>query len=344
MNTRKMKRMSSTLYLLELIPTAFSTQKSQQPETLHLVQLLESARKNRIVLPLLENIKEVDLEDKFEEEVRKYNDMLISVSKVSEILTQAGIKHAIHKTVRPYRCATVDIDIIIFGDRDDHARSYRTLQKNGYDLIVHGPKSTTMMDTQTNIGIDLYREIAVSNINYIDKDKLAAHVETVTLPNGKQIANLGPEADLVCIIAHSIIKEQMYVLSEYYTFLQYLKKLNIADFINLVRQNHLTNAVRTHASITAFLHKTAHGNLPDPLNQILKDLGQENLETTRIAKRNYETPIKYHTITVARSLLEIAKTPKTRKSIAEQIVKMADLDFSRTFLKALLQHATRQTY
>jgi len=344
MNTRKMKGMSWTLYLLKLIPTAFSMQEFQPSDTLDFVQLLESARKNRISLPLLETVNRVELKDKFEAEVKKYEDMLVSVSKVSELLTQNGIKHAVFKTVRPYRCATVDIDIIIFGTPQDHARSYLTLQRNGFELVVHGPKSTTMMDTQTNIGIDLYREIAVSNIDYIDKDKLAAHVEIVTLPNGRNIANLEPEADLVCIIAHSIIKEQMYVLSEYYTFLQYLRKLNIASFINLVRQNHLTNAVRTHACITALLHKTAHGNLPSLLDRMLKDLGEENLETGRIAQKNYETPIKYHTVTVARSLLEIARTPKTRKSFAEQITKMADPDFSKTFLKALLQHATRQTY
>jgi len=230
------------------------------------------AQKNRIVLLFLESNKSDKSEELLKEEVRKYNAMLTSVSMVSDNLSRGRINYAIYKTIRPYRSATVDIDIIVFGDKKDHWRSFEILNKNGYQLSVHGPQSSTVMDTGAKIGIDLYREIAVSNVVYLDKNKLADWTTMLTLPNGCQIRNLKPEADLLCIIAHSIIKEQMYVLSEYYTFLDYLKQMNVDSFLTLVKQNNLTIPTRTHANITALLLKMGNGIIPLQLREIITRL------------------------------------------------------------------------
>jgi hypothetical protein len=236
------------------------------------------------------------------------------------------------------------LDILILGEDGSYAKSIEAMQGFGYKLVVIGPRSTTLRDLDADIGIDLYDEIAVSYITYLDKRTLVDYRTTAELPNGKSVETLKPEADLACIIAHSIIKEQMYTLSEYYTFLYYLKQMNVDNFLRLIRKNNITSATRTHAAITALLHKTAHGIVPEKLQGILGDLGPEKFETARLSKTNFETPHKYHLITVARSLREIAKGTKSRKSMAIQIYQLAHPSFATKFTKALTEHILRQTY
>jgi len=260
------------------------------------------------------------------------------------ILSEANIEHAFFKTIRPYISTTVDLDILILGEYEDYAKSVDVIKNAGYKLVAHGPSSTTFLDEKANIGIDLYREVAVGFITYIDKRTLFPYVATSRLPNRKSVKTLKPEADLACVIAHSVIKEQMYTLSEYYTFIHYLKQMNINDFIQIVGKNNITSAARTHASLTALLHNTVHKTIPKELQEILETLGEERFETTKLIQKNFETPYKYHPITVARSLLELTKNKKARKSMAVQIYQMLDLNYTKKFLTDTLQHIKRETY
>jgi hypothetical protein len=282
------------------------------------------------------------LESIYKEGQTKYRKTLDTIAKASIVLK--NVKHAIFKTVRPYRSTTVDIDIIIFGNKNDQRESLRTMLKAGFELVTCGPMSVTLLDKEANIGIDLYEEVAVSFITYIDKSKLITCVTNRKLPNGEFVKMLKPEADLACIIAHSIMKEQMYTLSEYYTFIHYLKQMDIQGFVKIAKENNIVSVARTHTSITALLHKMAHGNVPYELQQILNNLGKDQFETTRLIKNNFETPHKYHTMTVVKSLLEIAKGKKSRKSMAMQIYQMSHPNFTKKFLKVLMEHVIRETY
>jgi len=103
-------------------------------------------------------------------------------------------------------------------------------------------------------------------------------------------------------------------------------------------------ATQTHATITAILHKSAFGTIPEPLQQILKHLSEATLEATLIIKNDLRMPHKYHPLTVARSLLEIAKGEKSRKSIAMQLLRMLKPSFSKEVIKLFMDHLTRETY
>jgi hypothetical protein len=312
-----------------------------------LVELSKVANKNRMFFFFLYKIGFEKLErirSAYKEEQASYTKTNTAIARVSQILMNANIKHAFFKTIRPYISTTVDLDIIIFGGSQDHIDSVEIMKNAGYQLIINGPRSTTLLDEETKIGIDIYSEIAVSFITYMDKTALYSHVTTAKLPNGEYVKILDPEADLLCIIAHSIIKEQMYTLSEYYTFINHLKNMDIDNFVRLIRQTNLTVPARTHASITALLHQTAHGIIPIKLKQMLDALGSNNFENRRLIQNNFETPHKYHPITVSRSLLEIAKGKKSRNSFATQIYQMLNPNFSRKFLKAFMEHITRRTY
>jgi len=280
----------------------------------------------------------------FDREQVTYISMLDAVSEVSDCLSKANVDHAIFKTIRPYKSTTVDIDTVIFGDKDDYLKSMKAMKAANYQMLADGPMSATFWDKKADIGVDLYNEIAVSALCYIDKERLATFAQKIWLPNGRNANLLAPEADLLAIVAHSIIKEQMYTLSEYYSFAKYLESIDTTRFIDLVRKSNLTNAVKTHASITAMLLRATRGKIPKKLEVILGDFGRDNFELSRIMRNSLRTPHKYHPITVGKSLLEITKSQKPRSSIALQIYSMTSPSFTKKFLKALLQHVTRETY
>jgi len=278
------------------------------------------------------------------EELIRYEQMLDALSRLSNQLTKEKINYVFYKTLRPYKSATVDIDTIIFGDVNSYRHAMTTMRNSNYSLLAVGPMSATFWDSRSNIGIDLYDEIAVSALCYMDKDILEGFSRSVKLPNMENIIILAPEADLLAIVAHSIIKEQMYTLSEYYSFINYLESMDTRAFIGLIKETNLTNAVRTHASITALLSRKAYGKIPRELQQILETIGQESFETNRISRAGLGTPHKYHQITLLKSLLEIIKGEKIRRSVAKQIANMLRPSFTSDFLRESIDHVIRETY
>jgi len=309
--------------------------------------LYDYSQKNRILFHFLETLKKknakIFLSTHQEENVR-YSKTSDAIARTSRFLREAYVDHVFFKTIRPYKSTTVDLDILILGGKKSYEDSVKAMKKAGYKLVVQGPMSTTFWDSEADIGIDLYTEIAASFVIYMDKQKLLKHITNTKLPNGEYVRTFRPEVDLACIIAHSIIKEQMYLLSEYYTFIHYLEKISLEDFLRVVRQNNITSATRAHASITLLLHIYAHNSVPDKLERIVSHLGRDSFETARLVQNRFKTPHKYHPVTFIRSFLEITKGKKAKKSIANQICHFFDLDFSRDLLKRTIDHIVRGTY
>jgi hypothetical protein len=336
--------MSSTIELLKLLGSPFAGAMITDIDLEMLKRLYFCAKKNRISFFYLETIKNnygKTLNNLFNEESAKFSKINKAITKLSKTLATANIRHTFFKTIRPYKSTTVDLDVLIL---ENYSKIFEVMQRAGYKLLARGPKSTTFWDSEAQIGVDLYDQVAVSYVTYMDKQTLINHVATASTSDGKQLSVLDFEADLACIIAHSLAKEQLYVLSEYYTFLYYLKRINIDDFVEIARQNNIISSVKTHLTLTALLHKVAHHNTPEKLQQILDQLGEENFERARMIKNNFGTPYKYHPITVIRSLLEITKGNETRKSIATQLIHMFNPNFSKDFLRKIIGNVKRETY
>jgi hypothetical protein len=336
---------NSTVELLRVLGSPFGT-SSISMNRKKAKEFFQVSAKNRMLFLYLDMMKQNKLSEYsglFEKENLRMLKIDDAVASVSRVLTDAQVEHAIFKTIRPYRSTTVDIDTLIFED-EAYPKSVRTMEKAGYKLVVQGPRSTTLWDQEANMGVDLYEQVAVSFITYMNKQTLIDYSTTTKLRRGERIRILAPEADLACIIAHSMIKEQMYTLSEYYSYVYYLRQMRVDNFLEIARQNHIISAARAHTAITALLHHTAHKTVPKKLRQILCNLGKESYETTRLIERNYETPHKYHPITIARSLLEIARGKETRNSLADQLTHMFDPNISKDFLRKLTEHVFRETY
>lgn len=340
--------MNVTIELLRLLGSPYMPSATYDIPVDKQFQLFHYSSKNRITLFYLDAMNQQEVPENlalfYEQEISRARQTLGAIARISHLLTNAHIEHAVIKTLRPYISTTVDIDAIIFGNTVNYAKAVKTTQDSGYRKLARGPMSTTFQDPEMKIGVDLYKEIAVSYIPYIDKTKLADSIVDTELSNKNWVRTLTPECDLAIIIAHSLIKENMYTLSEYYTYIHYLERLDIKNLIQLAEETRLKSAVRTHTGITALLHKAVHKVLPNKLQQILNELGEEKLETALVTKNDFRMPHKYHPTTIIRCLLEIVKEEKTRKGMATQILHAFDPRFSQDFLKRLINHVVRETY
>ena len=341
-----------TIELLRKIGQPFpSTSKKPIPSEDEIQKLYLHAIKNRIPLLYLEILKKqgklAGLVTQYNERYTRHLKIYDLMALVSKLLSYADIEHAVFKSIRPYPTEASDVDVLIL-DSNRYGAAIKTMSKAGYDILGYGPQSITFYDPIAHAGIDLYREVALSYIIYLDKRKLFVYATKRELPNNQDVNTLMPEGDLVAIIAHSMLKEQMYTLAEYYTFLNHLAKMStekIDDFIELAKTNGMISAVKSFCAITTALHTVAFQEIPRELQMLANAFDSETFERKRLEQRMFETPHKYHMLTIARVLLEkLRKEEKTRESMALQIFKMSKPSFARSIFRDIIYHLRRQTY
>lgn len=338
--------MRETIRLLRCVGSPFVS-GTTPPSPDAVAPLYRRAKNNRMLLLYLSALHRAEMLGAYAREYAAlYAESLgtyDAMSRLSAILHRAGIAHTLFKTIRPYRSTTVDLDVIIL-DPGQYRASIRTMHDAGYATLGDGPNSTTVQDPVIGIGIDLYHEVAVSHIIYLDKRKLRRHVVDNPLPNRKTARSLAPPADLLALIAHATVKEHMYTVSEYYSTVHFLAQMradDVRDFIAITRDYGLVSSVQVHLGLTARLHRAAHGSIPDGLRRIVAALGVNPLELQRL----HETPHKFHPLTVVRVLLEkVRREAKTRRSLVTQFTSMLNPAFTRQFTHDLLDHVFRESY
>jgi len=346
--------MKQTIKLLRIIGSPFVSETETEPPVDHneALKLYYRAVRNRMALLYLTALEKRrklgELETTYRTLCRKSLKIDDAFLRVSGLLRSANVPHAIFKTIRPYRSTTVDIDVIVFGSEKEYDKSLETMLEANYRKLGCGPNSTTVRDPYIGMGVDLYKEVAASQIIYLDKDNFQSYVTERDMPRNKDcVRTLSPPADLIALIAHSVIKEHMYTLSEYYSTIHFLAKMShkdVQDFTSMIYKNSILNAARVHLGITAKLHYVAHGRIPKKVRMVTEMIGTDSIEMERL-NENHETPYKFQISTVIKALLEkIRKDKKSRRSIAKQVISTLNPNFSRYLLRNIVDHAVRETY
>jgi len=348
--------LSPTHEFLRLVGSPFANRtrenfNSTQAKIQNASRLYHYATKNRMSLLYLEALKRLDilapLRKEYNKLVDKYAKTNQAIYRVSQVLDRTGVNYTFFKSIRPYQEVTVDIDILVFGSCAEYEKVVQVLRRVGYVFLGSGPLSVTFRDSEAGINLDLYYEVGASHMIYLDKDGLERFVCERKLSNGELVFSLFSEADLLAVIAHSVVKEHMYVLSEYYTTLYYLADMEeeaLKSFLSLVEKCKVRSAAKTHLGITALLHYEAHRFLPASLVSLLEMLGVNQLELSRAEKMGFGMPHKYHPITTIKALVEKLGEEKARRSFASQSLSMLNLKFTSSLMKEMLQHISRESY
>ena len=214
--------MNPTISLLRTVGSPFAPETELPNDARDPMEHYHCARKNRMPLLYLTSLKkwerlgslQIVYEELYERSLEAYD----AVARASRTLNEAHVPYALFKTIRPYQETTVDLDVLILRSPMEYEKSVKAMIGAGYRKLGSGPNSTTVRDPYVDISVDLYREVAVSQIIYLDKGKIGPHItERNMLSRGEAVRTLSPQADLIALIAHSVIKEHMYTLSEYYS-------------------------------------------------------------------------------------------------------------------------------
>jgi hypothetical protein len=273
------------LTLLRAVGSPLLPNQPQANERLrngYVPKLYSIAKTNKIPLTYLNtvNLEERQGLPEYNYHYTRLYRLLEMASEISELFDREDVDYVVFKTLRPYPEDISDIDVLNLGSHRDYERIIEILRERGYIFIERGSYCTTFQDYKTQFEteamIDLYDEISVSYLIYLDKRKLSHYISKKELLTGQAVRVFSPEAELLATIAHSAIKENQYILAEYFTTLHYLDLMDqssIEELIDLVRENKLVNAFCWHLTITSLLHKEAHGKVPQKLSNLLSELG-----------------------------------------------------------------------
>jgi hypothetical protein len=321
------------------------------------------AKNNKILLLYLDRIIKVSKNNSFlnlyNEEIHKYKEQQITMINICKIFNKYNFNYAIFKSIKSFKAVPNDVDVIHFGTKNQYEKMIKILKKQNYyevdsfkvdalQIDFHdarnGPHTSSYKKDIHDI--DIYQEMSASLISYLNKNNFHDHIINVKFME-TNIKILTEEANLLAEIVHSVIPEMIYTLSLFYETLYYLKKAdlkNILLFIDIAKTNNVYTIIKTHFTITAYLHKIAFGYLPDKLILTLNLIGQENYELNKFINRKTVMPYKYDWFFLLKVFIEKLHDPLFIKSLFMEFIFILNKNNLRYFIYNLIWRASRDTY
>jgi len=316
------------------------------------------AVKNKIPLLYLESVKGVcnncdELRKTYMRLKEKEEAILSLMKSIVKILSRQNVEYVVFKTLKPFPFIASDVDLLFFTD-EGSKKALKAFKASGYKLLNSGPLNFTMLDLESGIKIDLYREITVSNITYLDRSKMKEYVAE-TIINNVRLPVLTPEADLLVTIGHSFYKEQLYTLADFYAITlrltQFMSKQR-DTFITLAKAQHIEYACSLLLQLTQTIHSIVFGIEIREIAEISSELQLNSLLYTATHKalkgfvKKLNLPFKYDYKTVAIGLADkILEDKSTRRSIPYQVKELlGNSQFLKEFMRQLVVHIVRETY
>jgi hypothetical protein len=291
-------------------------------------QLIESASLNKI--GLLYSIAS----NKASKEMVTRNELLIvTLKELSNVFSVNGLRYSIFKTIKPFPTTPSDVDVLV--NREDLQRAASLLEFSGFQITTEDAYSITMQ--RGTMIVDLQLQPSVSNLPYISKEFLMRNIVLKHL-DGFDVYNLSDEAEIIVVASHSLYKEQLFTLSDYYTITMLTER--VADVDNLIELATLSNtldALRIMAYLCSQVTEKAFGTSNLKICKLSEVLGAPSLGIRDIQ----ELPLKFPFSLVIRLLISRARKDKQlRQKILPAIMRIV----SPTQLGKLISHMTRKTY
>ena len=347
---------SDTLNLMRIIGlpnthTKFIRNLSEEA----LVNLLPLAIENKVPLLFLECALDAcrdskPLKELYEAYLKKSHSGLSLIKEISETLIKPQTNYVVFKTFKPFPFITVDVDVIFF-TRKDLMRAYHELLSKGCNLAGYGAYSISLYSPKHVMNVDLHLEVSVSRMVYIEKLLLEQYVTEIDV-NNCQVPVLETPVALAMVLAHSLYKEQLFTLADYYTTIIRVLDANkgqrktLVDFAEKAR---IRLSVKAALMIVDALSVTAFGRKVSAVTETAQMIQTSEIEekTMRLALsqfvKNVNLPYRYHPVTVAAAFTtKIFRDPVMRGTLNQQFVELIT-DTSK-FLESVLSHMRRRTY
>jgi hypothetical protein len=321
----------------------------------HLLRLFPLAIKNKVPLLFLGRAIDIrkdskSLKNLYQAYLEKSRLALSLVREINKILTQTKINYVLFKTFKPFPFVRADVDIIFF-NREDLKQAFHALRKEGYKLAGYGAFSITLFSPEHNMNVDLHLEISVSHMVYVNKQLLQEYVTEVDM-DGDQIPILETPATLATVIAHSLYKEQMFTLSDYYETIIHMSNMTEqqrTSLVSLAEQTHVGFSVKAGLMLVNALAKVAFEKTVPAITETAQMIRVSEIEDRTIQlllghiANNFRLPYKYHAIAIAVAfMMKALRDPAMRGTLPHQFVEI--ITDTSYFLESTLFHMGRETY
>lgn len=285
-------------------------------EISNVLKLFRLARLNKIPLLLLESMKKSGRaqvpEDQLSYYRKRHRQTLNLIALVSALLERSGIRHTIFKTLKPFPCTPVDVDVLLWS-KEDYPAASRILERRGLRPVGGDLYGSTLYSSDYHLSVDLTTEVAVSGFIYLDKNSLFSQVDCVKI-NDLEVRTLQPQAELVTVAAHCMYKEQMFILSDYYTFA--LSSRYYREALEFAERANATFALEEALRLTYDITLNAFGSDEGISERLLDGLRAVGVRPTKYAGKCLRLPVKYPRRTIALGLSKkIIEDPVSRSSL-----------------------------
>ena len=276
---------------------------------------------------------------------------LVTIVRLSTVLTQGGIAHAVTKTLRPYRGTPNDIDCLYLGDLNDYKAAGDYLQTQHYRLT--GPKDMQYEFFDELQGgefykdkmggrfyIDFYRELAADHMPYMDSALLReyvtdAHVEGHEAP----VKVLRPEAEMVVLALHSVLMHRIVPLEVFYTYAYLMQAMDEAALDRVVavsKASHAGPGMRTVLSLMEALHQDCFGEVPAKLRYLLERIGRRDSEAAVFRATSLKAPHVVNLSTFVITVFGKIRGKRARRGFFKELAHMLNPVFAAEVLYHML--------
>lgn len=281
----------------------------------------------------------------------RQRDTLKTVSRLSAVLKQGNIHHAITKTLRPYPGTPNDLDCLYLGPLNKYEDAGKYLQANHYRLTGPNAMQYEFFDElsgeQFNADksggrfyIDFYRELAADYMPYMDSDILKKHtIETNIDGFPGTVTVFEPIAEMVILSLHSVLMHRIVPLEVFYTYAYYLAKMSekdIAGLWNFTRLNHAEPAMRTIITLIATLHSECFGEVPDKLAYLAELSGQRMAEKKVLINTTLNMPHIVLLSTFVITVFSKIRGHRARRGFFKELLHMTNPVFAVEVLYHML--------
>jgi hypothetical protein len=335
-----MPGLNLTLDLLKIIGSPFHDKKSYKSsiDIQHLSSLYELSFENRIELLFLHALRDNNLLEEFEDKLIEMEKRCITTRRIaaqtSHILSEAGIKHAVFKSIKPYPATPNDTDVVCFGKEREYQKGLKALTDSSYVIQAYAPMQTLLYHPwgEGKVGpgkkggtyyVDFYRGVAVDHYEYVNKSALAEYcIERVV--DGEKTVLLAAEPELSIVMFHNVFPEKTFQLEHFYLCLYGMANpdFDLAAFIAFTEQNAMVMAVRSNLTIIELLHEKVFGTVPDAIRELMKRWGREQSVIELLKEYDYRITFIFPASLFWKVFLHKQKDPFSRRSLAHQCFHM----------------------
>ncbi len=335
-----MPGLNLTLDLLKIIGSPFHDKKSHKSsiDVQHLSSLYELAFENRVELLFLHSIRDNNLLKGFEDKLIQMEKRCLTTRQIaaqtSHILIDAGIEHAVFKSIKLYPATPNDTDVVCFGKEREYQKGLKVLTDAGYVIQAYAPMQTLLYHPwgEGKVGpgkkwgtyyVDFYRGVAVDYYEYVNKSILSKYRIEREIEGIKTVL-LSPEPELAIVMFHNVFPEKTFQLEHFYLCLYGMSNpdFDIDSFIDFTENNAMVTAVRSNLTIIELLHKEVFNVVPDMVTVLLNRWGREKSVIETLINNHYRITFIFPASLFWKVFLYKQKDPFSRRSLVRQGVHM----------------------